>query len=616
MTRTQSTLVVLAAGLGVLLTGLTAAGAEFAERDGGWRITGKTYAAEIDASGNFRSLVVAGTEFLGAGTPRGKKGVEEQIGGDFPGGNASSVTREGDAIVATAKQGATVRYTFDDDGFTAESTGGTVEWYLSKAVTACVGKAGVSGTDTGMGDVYKVVAGNAAVAVDQPYHIMWGRLMPSILTRGGQAAAPFRCRWTCGVEVRTVELITLSAPTPAGKDHRFTAEYAPGEAARIDVALTSFAAEDAAVELAFRVVDHPVKGQTVFEKTLPVTVPAGKAATSGIEVPLETPGLYWVHVELRSEGKTLLAQRVGVLYDRDNYRPALTRPDDFKAFWDAKLAAMREIPFDAKLIENAAASNDDFTHWDLEIAGHDGKRVRSFVRVPRGEGPFDAEVHSYWGSTPPDKVMGGLAKLEKLEKQPVGAGMWERGEKRIRVGAPQPDDSTYTRWNGRDDNNLLDSYLTQVRFADYLRSREDVKRIWLFGASRSGASMLAAAALSPERVAAVNVHVPTSCGLSWSEKPYRGWGKPPASTPEGLATAAYFDPVNFAPDLVVPVVMDGGFYDDLAPAPGILAFYNHAAKAPFRRCAINQGGHGYFTGSHRKDFEAELAEFLGMNREQ
>lgn len=147
--------------------------------------------------------------------------------------------------------------------------------------------------------------------------------------------------------------------------------------------------------------------------------------------------------------------------------------------------------------------------------------------------------------------------------------------------------------------------------ADYLRSRPDVKRLWLFGASRSGASILAAAALSPERVAAVNAHVPTCCGLSWADRPYAGWGRPPASTPEGLRVAAYFDVTNFAPDLTVPFIVDGGLYDDLSPAPGILSFHNWAEKAPFRRCLLELGGHGFFPPGRRQRAEKDLEEFLG-----
>jgi cephalosporin-C deacetylase-like acetyl esterase len=176
-----------------------------------------------------------------------------------------------------------------------------------------------------------------------------------------------------------------------------------------------------------------------------------------------------------------------------------------------------------------------------------------------------------------------------------------------------PRSAEFTYWNGRDANNMLHCYLRTVRLTDYLRSREDVRHIWLFGASRSGPVMLAAAALAPEQVAAVNVHVPTSCGVSWKDRPYRGWGRPPSRTEEGLKTAAYFDPVNFAPDLEVPVVMDGGFYDGLSPIPGMLAFCNHATEAPFVRWSIEQGHHGYFTSGRRKELEADLAKHLAKH---
>jgi cephalosporin-C deacetylase-like acetyl esterase len=190
--------------------------------------------------------------------------------------------------------------------------------------------------------------------------------------------------------------------------------------------------------------------------------------------------------------------------------------------------------------------------------------------------------------------------------------MWERGVPRIRVGAPQPEDSTYTRWKGQDDNNMLDSFLLAVRMTDYLRSREDVANIYLYGGSRSGAIQLANAALDGTRVAAVNVHVPTSAGLSWREKEYRGWGSRPGNVPpeQSFGIAACFDVTNFAPDLTVPVVMDGGITDDLAPAPGILAFANWAEKCPFRRCSIEKGGHGFFVNPARPRMEKELAEFL------
>lgn len=406
------------------------------------------------------------------------------------------------------------------------------------------------------------------------------------------------CTPLAGQGAETLSIGTIEA---AGFKPKMTPMYSQGQVPRVTVSLVNAGPTNVAAEMHWRALDHCVQPGTAFEKTGPVTLAAGETNMLAQEVRLTAPGLYWVNVEVSIGSTKVKGKDLGVIYDAEHYLPPLTRPPDFAEFWAAKLRAMRAIPFDEKLAEVPEKGNARFAHYDLEIAGVNGTRLKTFLRVPRKEGTYDAEVVSHWGSDKEDKLM---ALFAKMDGQPAGVGQWQRGVDRIRVGAPQPDDSKYTRWVDRDDNNFLESYLLNVRMADYLRSRKDVARVWLFGASRSGASMLCAAALSPERVVAVNAHVPTCCGLSWKDKPYRGWGKVPPSD------AGYFDPVNFAPGLAVPLVVDGGFYDGLAPAPGILAFHNWSTNAPFRRCSIEQGGHGFFPPINRQRMEQELADFL------
>ena len=566
--------------------------------DGSIRVAAKAYSASLDKEGNFLSLVVGGTELLNAA----KKG------GVFPGGPAGSVEVQG-AAVACSRDGVRVEYRFDDAGFEVATRGGTVEWWLSHAVNACVARDGqVSVTSGAMGDVQKVVAGKTAVGLGKPYHIIHGKLWPSHLCgRGGRPEDPFASRFECGVAFDPVELLSMAALEAEGFRLPATPTIESGQTPRVNLSLRNLGGTEVRTDVRFRVLDHPVQPRTVLEKTLSAAVAAGQGGTVTLDVPLRDPGLYWVHAEVSRDGKAIQKARLGLLYDPDRYRPALTRPADFREFWDRRLKEMRAVSFDAKLTEAPAASSEKYAHYDLEIAGLKGKRLRTFLRVPRSAGPHDGEVISHWGSDKPEKV---LEHLRGLEKQPAGAGMWQRGADRVRVGAPQPEDSTYTRWAGMEDNNMLESFLLNVRMADYLRSRPDVGKLWMFGGSRSGASILAAAALSPERVAAVNAHVPTSCGLSWADRPYSGWGRPPAPTPEGLRVAAYFDVTNFAPDLTVPCLVDGGFYDDLSPAPGILAFRNWAEKSPFRRCVLELGGHGFFPPGNRQRVEKELEEFL------
>ncbi len=567
--------------------------------DGSVRVAAKAYAAALDKDGNFVSLAVGGVEFLGAAAKKG---------GLFPGGPAERVEVQGTKVTA-ARGEVRVEYKFDDAGFELSTRGGTVEWWLSHSVNACVARDGQAVvTSEAMGDVQKVVAGRQALGLGKPYHILHGKLWPSHLCgRGGKPEDPFTCRFECGVPFEPADLLSMVSLEAEGFKLPATPSIAAGQTPRVTLTLRNLGGTEARGDVRFRVLDHPVKPGTVLEKILPAAVPAGQAAAVSLDVPLKAPGAYWVHADMSRDGKPFKQSRLGLLYDPDRYRPPLTRPADFREFWDLKLKEMRAVPFDAKLTESAAHGNERFVHFDLDLAGLKGKRVRTFLRVPRKPGPHDGEVISHWGSDKPEKV---LEHLKGLEKQPVGAGMWHRGADRARVGAPQPEDSTYTRWAGAEDNNMLESYLLNVRMADYLRSRPDVGKLWMFGGSRSGASILAAAALSPERVAAVNAHVPTSCGLSWADRPYSGWGRPPAPTPEGLRVAAYFDVANFAPDVTVPCLVDGGLYDDLSPAPGILAFHNWAEKAPFKRCSLELGGHGFFPPGNRQRAEKELEEFL------
>ncbi len=570
--------------------------------EGGFKATGKTYTLVVAKNGDVKSWTVEGVELLSSDPNKPTR---------FPSaGGAKSVENAGDKVVAVDGN-VRVEFEFVEDGFTFTTEGGSIDWYMGKALTASIQRDGAAlPASSGAGNVVKVVASKTAFTVSQGFHLMGGKFLPSHLLDNGKPEKKFTCRVTCGVKVEPIELLSISGIDGAGVKSGLMPMIAAGQTAKIILKLRNLGETAVTATAQFTVTDHPVNPRTIDNRSIPVKLAGGESNVPILyELSPKEPGIYWIKADILSDDKPVKGTRICVVYDANNYRPALTRPADFAEFWAGKLKEMRAVPFEANLVEDAKSGNERFIHYTLEINVAKGKRITTFLRAPRSGVTHDAEVFTHWGTTQGEKLMG---EITKAEKQPAGAGMWQRGGDRIRVGAPQPDDSTYKRWNGRDDNNCLDSYLLNVRMADYLRTMKDVERIWLFGGSRSGASMLTAAALSPEKVVAVNVHVPTCCGLSWADHPYAGWGAPPARTPEGLKVAAYFDPVNFAPDLVVPLVVDGGATDGLAPASGILALCNWADKAPFRRCAINQGGHGFFPPEPRAAMEADLAEFLHM----
>jgi len=447
--------------MAVLIPAMTpdAWGVEINAQDGGYHVTGQTYEAVIDDQGNFRSLIVEGVELLAVGEYRDKP----HVGGDFPGEKpAAKVRRDGETITAR-RADISVRYAFDDEGFSLASKGGAVRWLLSPQVTACISADGVIPRTGASGDVNRIVAGQAAIAVDQPHHVVGGSAFPSMLTRGGKPEQPFKARWTCGVEVSAAEQVDLVLLKPTGRNHRITASYEPGQTPEMALRLKSYAASPAKLRLAWRVADHPHNDEQVTGGARSVELAGGATTEANFEVPVEAPGLYWVHAGLHRDGEAESAEQASepmqsatraFIYDRDNYKPALTRPADFKDFWDAQLEAMREMPFDPQVTENPDLAIEGYKGYDLEITGHDGQRLTCVLIVPDRPGPYDAEVGGYRGSA--EKLR---AQLRKYRKQPKGVGMWQRGAPRLIVGAPIPEQSTYRRWDGRDDNNMLDSSL-------------------------------------------------------------------------------------------------------------------------------------------------------------
>jgi cephalosporin-C deacetylase-like acetyl esterase len=564
------------------------------KRDGdGYRITGQSYDARVDDQGNLVSLKVDGVEFLGVSKD------ETKIGGAFPDAQgAESITVDGATI--TARRGnIVIRYAFDVSSFEVTTEGATLEYYLAPYTAAVALKGNTAAPNGGVADVRKVVSGDAAIGLDESFHITWGRLWPSRIVRGHAREATLTYRVTCAVEVQPHELVTALSLN-VKEFNRYKVPYlVQGSVPEFELQARNLGSRTVDGELVWTVKDHYENGQVVVAKTMPAAfAPSGEQPQRFAYRPtgFAKPGFYWMHVEWRVDGETCKRAERAIIYDADRYKPTLTRPADFRAFWDAQLSAMRKLPFDAKLTENPDRSTNSAIWYDLDMTIAGGKRLTGFYSAPRKPGKYPGQFSEIRGEV----------SDRQYERWAKAAG------DNVFIGLPWPEVATYRRWVSREDNNMLVCYLLAVRMADFLRSREQVGELVLKGASRSGPLVLVCAALDPTRIQYVSAHVPTSMGISWQDKHYRGWGGRPGGVTEDqwFSISPYFDPINFAADLTVPYLIDGGVFDNLAPSPGILAFHNHATGAPFRRCSIELGGHGYFSNPARKNWPAELEAHL------
>jgi cephalosporin-C deacetylase-like acetyl esterase len=251
------------------------------------------------------------------------------------------------------------------------------------------------------------------------------------------------------------------------------------------------------------------------------------------------------------------------------------RPADFDAFWDGKLAAQAEMPVNAGLTPVAT----DVPGVDLEMFQLDalGSQVHGYVAKPTREGKFPAlmqlqyaGVYALNAEADARRAADGWLVVnvdshDKLPSDPSG-------------GVPR---NYQTIGNtSRESSYFLNMYLRDSRALDYVRSRPDWdgKTIVLIGGSMGGQQSLALAGLRSKDITAALVCVPagadTNGDLHGRKAGYPNW---PSDNPAAMTTALYFDPVNFASRITVPVFAGFGFIDTISPPAGVWTAMNQLA---------------------------------------
>jgi cephalosporin-C deacetylase-like acetyl esterase len=119
-------------------------------------------------------------------------------------------------------------------------------------------------------------------------------------------------------------------------------------------------------------------------------------------------------------------------------------------------------------------------------------------------------------------------------------------------------------------------YLGDCRAVDYLTGRPDWdgKTLVLMGTSMGGQQSLCIAGLHP-RVTHVIVNEPSGCDADGSlhgrKAGYPNWDP---GDPRVMATALYFDPVNFASRIKAACLVAMGFVDETSPPVGVWIAFN------------------------------------------
>lgn len=369
--------------------------------------------------------------------------------------------------------------------------------------------------------------------------------------------------------------------------------------------------------------------QTPFRKGQAEALPANqfRIRVAAAELP---PGFYELRVLLDTglpspDPKTTPRPVKGVCtfgWRADELPLRETRPADFTAFWAKAKAEMDKLPLDVRQEtpletfnrEQIAAYNlksaclpadydptghkvEEVESCKVSFAGPDGGRIYAWLAKPKGEGPFPAML-----------VLPGAgfaARPRPLEQARHGYVAID-----VQIHGQDVDLPTYPRLPGYYEEvqyQPLEAYYYYrvhqrvYQAVNYLAARPDVdaKRIVAVGGSQGGRLGIVIAGIDP-RIAAVVSCIANSPNYPWlhwvarcngldkpGDKPsdpkfkdrpkFDGMdlaGAPPAVAEVDGSTFAYYDPMNYAPGIACPVLMNAGLIDPVSPPMSVWAVYN------------------------------------------
>jgi cephalosporin-C deacetylase len=300
-----------------------------------------------------------------------------------------------------------------------------------------------------------------------------------------------------------------------------------------------------------------------------------------------------------------------------SFRPDVSEPDDFDAFWTRTLDDARSHDLDLRS-EQVDTPYRTVAVQDVSFSGFGGDRIGAWFTVPRtggigDDGPLPAVVEfiGYNGGRdlPGESLRWASAGYAHLLVDTRGQGArWGGGG---RTADPHGSGPATPGFMTRGIDHP-DTYFYRRVFTDAVRAVEAVRtlpgvdagRVAVQGASQGGGITLAVAGLVPDVVAALP-DVPFLCHFTRAldicdKDPYaeitRYLAVHRPRVDDVLRTLSYFDGVNFAKRAAAPALFSVALMDLVCPPSTVYAAYNHYAgdkEIEVYRFNDHEGGESY-----------------------
>ena len=291
----------------------------------------------------------------------------------------------------------------------------------------------------------------------------------------------------------------------------------------------------------------------------------------------------------------------GAVADYKEIRWPQSVPDDFDAFWNAKLAESAQLPLNAREERAPLPAEPAIDYSKVTLDNIHGSHVYGQLAHPHRSGKYPAILLVQYAGVYPLKRenVTGLARdgwlVLNISAHDFPFDVPE-GEIQKLADGPLKEYTTIGQTN-RETSYFLRMFIGCQRAVEYLTTREDWngRVLAVKGVSQGGLQSIVAAALNP-KVTAIMALEPAGCGNT-AQASGRAWGWPywqaHANGPDAekiMETSRYFDAVNFAHRVKCPALIGPGLMETTCPASNVLAMAN-LLGGPVEVMILPEAGH-------------------------
>lgn len=379
------------------------------------------------------------------------------------------------------------------------------------------------------------------------------------------------CTWnTLPAKVPTLKLITLQL-IPDHTDFL----YKTGEKVNFKVAALRCGMPLDNIEIRYEISEDmmkPHKAGTTQIKNGTVEINAGT---------MKQEGFLRCHVYTKYQGVEYSGVST-VGFSPEKLRPVTTLPDDFFDFWNTNKVEAKKCPLKPLMTLLPEKCTDKVNVYHISFQNNvNGSRIYGTLCIPKLPGKYPAIL----------KVPGAgiRAYNGEIERSARGFIILEIGIHGIPVNMPGTiyrdlyagalKDYYFFNLSNRDNYYYKRVYTGCMRAIDFIYTLPQFNgTLGTFGGSQGGALSLITAGLD-KRVKAVVSFYPALCDLAgYTKNRTGGWPhifkENGNQTPKKLQVASYYDTVNFARQITVPVFCSFGYNDMTCPPTTTYSAYN------------------------------------------